>query len=853
VADVGGGLPSGIVTFVFTDIEGSTRLMRRLGDRYAEASERHVDLMREAWDAHRGHVVSSAGDSVFVAFADAADAVRACAEAQRSLAAERWPDASELKVRMGVHTGFAAPRSGDYSALAVNQAARVMSAAHGGQLLVSDETARLAGAPSEVGLVAVGRYRIRDFDEPVPLFTLASDGVTADVSAVRAVPADGHNLLVPPTRLFGRQDTIDELIGLLQPRRAVCLVGPGGSGKTRLATEAGLRIAQEWSDGVWMIDLAPVRDVALIAVAAKAAVGAPSTIGDAWQDIVDHLRARRALLIFDNCEHLIPDVSRRIDELLAACPDCAVLATSREPLGIARESTLRVPALDPDSAAALFADRAHAAGRAVTVDHTIADICRRLDGLPLAIELAAARVGVLQPADVLQGLDDRFRLLRTHRAVGPERHQTLEALLEWDEQLLTPDERVCLHRLGLFGGSFTVQGAAAATSLGDVDRLDVPELVWSLAEKSLVVADPAANETRFRLLESVRAFALRQLGTDERGRTAVALAAWYLERLGPSQRFAREWSSEVKADLDNLRGLIGPLASVAPVRAQELAYVIARHLDRAQSSRAAVEELTKHLELLPEETSTRISLLTTLADLNLHLGNVEAAERAIVEAENLYARVGELPDWDDVAIVRTRGEIAVRKGESERAIASAQRALAGELSLRGRARMSSQLGIAAHEIGDFELAREAFQQEYDAYRALGDEGTQATAAGNLAEVEMGLGHWAEAARHQRTCLEFALEIGAPFLVAFSLIVAARLAETLDDLETAVTLHGQADVLLEKTGFAMYDSDRRVSDEMLKRAEERLGSDAFDAARATGRAMEVTAAAQRADEVFRATQ
>ena len=851
MADVG-GLPSGNVTFVFTDIESSTRLMRRLGDRYAETAERHVQLMREAWDAYGGQVVSSAGDSVFVAFADAANAVRACTAAQQLLAAATWPESAELKVRMGVHTGLAAPRAGDYTALAVNRAFRVMSAAHGGQVLVSNDAAQLVESPSDLGLVAVGRYRIRDFDEPVPLFSLASDGVNADLAAVRAVPADGHNLHVPATRLFGRDAALDDLVALLEPQHVVCLVGPGGAGKTRLVTEAGLRVADQWPDGVWMVDLAPVREGALLPGAVRAALGAASPAGDAWLHVIEHLGPRQALIIFDNCEHLIPEVSRLVDDLLVACAGCAAFATSREPLGIDREKTFRVPALDPEAAAALFADRAHSAGRTVTVDHTVTEICRRLDGLPLAIELAAARVGVLQPVDVLQGLDDRFRLLRTHRTLGPERHQTLEALLEWDEQLLTPDERACLHRLGIFGGNFTLRAATAAAGLGDVDSRDIPELVWSLAEKSLVVADPAANETRFRLLESVRAFAVQQLTPEERGRTADALASWYLERIGPAQRFSRGWSSEVQADLDNLRGLIGPLASVAPERAQELAYVIARHLDRAQSSRAAIAELTKHLEQLPERTRTRISMLTTLADLNLHPGNVEAAERAVEDAENLYALIGELPDWDDVAIVRTRGEIAVRKGESEQAIASAQRALQGELSLRGRARMSSQLGIAAHEVGNLELARQAFQQEYDSYRALGDEGTLAS-AGNLAEVEMGLGHWAEAARHQRACLEGALEIGAPFLVAFSLIIAARLAETAGDPETAVTLHGQADVLLETTGFTMYDSDRRVSDQMLKRAEERLGSHGFEVARAAGRALSVTDAAALADEVLRATQ
>jgi hypothetical protein len=410
----------------------------------------------------------------------------------------------------------------------------------------------------------------------------------------------------------------------------------------------------------------------------QSAVGAPTQSGDAWQDIIEHLRARQTLIILDSCELVVEHVGPAIDELLAKCRDCAAMATSREPLGSARETTFRVTALAPDEAAALFADRARAAGRTVQIDDTVTEICRRLDGLPLAIELAAARVGVLQPSDVLRGLDDRFRLLRTHRSAVPARHQTLEALLEWDELLLSPDEQSCLHRLAVFGGSFTLPAAAAVAGLGDVDTDDVPELVWSLAEKSLVVADPAANETRFRLLESVRAFAAQRLEPSERAAAAVALAVWYLERLGPARRFTRGWWSDVQADLDNLRGLIAPLSTTAPERGQELAYVIARYRDHAQTHRVGIDELTRHLDVLPEQTGTRISLLTTLGDLHLRLGNVEAADRAVSEAERLRAVVGGLPDWDDVAIDRTRGEIAIRRGNSEWAIAAATRALTAE-------------------------------------------------------------------------------------------------------------------------------------------------------------------------------
>ena len=528
-----GDLPTGIVTFVFTDIEGSTRLLRRFGDRYAELLDRHLELMAQAWDTHHGHPIDSAGDGVFVAFQDPTAAVAACAEAQRQLCREPWPVDGEVRARIGLHSGLAAPHAGAYRALAVHQAARVMSAAHGGQVLLSAASVVRLSRLDDVSVLPLGRFRVRDFDEPVQLFELSGHGLPTEFPAVRALPADGHNLVPPPTSFRGRDQEVHDVIAELVPGGLVTLTGPGGVGKTRLATEIGMQVADHWPDGAWLVDLAPIDDPALIPVAVGSAVGAPSRGGDRWTEVLDHLHERQALLIFDNCERLAGACGVALDKLLAACPACGALATSRVPLSVHREQVWRIGPLDlpgrdlpatrasAGPAVELFLDRVAAVRRDVALDEatvpTIVEICRKLDGLPLALELAAARLAALSPDEVLQGLSDRFRLLRSHNPTIPERQRTLEALLEWSDRLLDDRERACLRRMAVLGSSFSIGAATAAAASREVPAYDVPELVWSLVDKSLVAADLTANATRYRLLESVRDFARRRL--DDHGET----------------------------------------------------------------------------------------------------------------------------------------------------------------------------------------------------------------------------------------------------------------------------------------------------------------------------------------------
>jgi predicted ATPase/DNA-binding SARP family transcriptional activator len=857
-------MPSGLVTFVITDIEGSTRLLRRLEERYDGVLARHDALLGSAWSDHGGTLVSTRGDSHLAAFGDAASALRACADAQRRLVTEVWPPEGGPRVRMGLHTGLAAPRDGDYVALAVHQAARVMAAAHGGQVLASEVAAREAGSLGDLGLRSVGRYRLRDFDGPVRLFCLSGPGLGTDFPAVRAMPVDGHNLAAPPTSLVGREGDLADVLARVGRCRLLTLTGPGGVGKTRLALAAGLAIAPDWDDGVWLVDASSMQDARLVGAAVADVLGVAADTGvDAWQAALDHLSSRRTLLVLDNCEHLAPDLAPMVTELLARCPDVGVLATSREPLGIAPESMCRVEPLGvPASATSvdqalavpsvrLFVERAQAVRPAFDLAEdnleAVVQLCRRLDGLPLALELAAAQTSVLGVADMLRGADDRFRVLRSRQRGVPDRQRTMDEVIGWSYRLLAVDEQAMLRRVGVFQSGFSLEAAVVVG--GDLSDADVPGLLWTLVDKSLVTVDLTANETRYRLLETMRAYA-RNLaqGTGDEAGAARRLATWWLDRIGPWHRVDRKRAGEIQVELDNLRALVDLVAEEAEEQAQQLACSIGHYYYSVQTPRDAVDELSRHAVELAAPSPARVSLLATVALLQVRHGDVDAARRTVAEAESVQRTVGGAPEWDQVAVDRAAGEVALRSGDHAAAAEVAQRALDRDLNAAARARMLNLLAIASYFRGDVSRAQAAFTDELAVARELGDEHLMAIAEGNVAELAMRRGDTEAAARHQAVSLDLGLALGRPVAVAYSLIVAARLTADADP-GRAARLHAKAEVVLSDNGHQLYDDDLRASEEMLDRVRRVLGEGEYRRACDDGRSLSLLDAAALAQDAF----
>ena len=852
----GTSAPGGVVTFVFTDIEGSTRLFHRLGQKYVRLIDRHNEILRDVWKKTGGYEVSTEGDSFFVAFSNALSAVEACASAQRRLASEYWPDDSRVRVRMAVHTGLASLHGGDYVSLAVHQASRLLSAAHGEQILVSGATAETLGSLEGLGLRLLGRYRLRSFDEPQNVYQLTGDGLRDEFPAVRAVPAQGHNIARRPTPTIGRDEMVAAIAGRVQPGRLLTLLGPGGVGKTRVAEEVGMKVAPAWPDGVWLVNLADVSEPDLVPSAIADAVGAPNRPGrDRRDDMVEHLRDQRAVVVLDDCEHLLESCARQVRSIESSCPGVAILATSREPIRTPGETVWHIDPLElpsghhlpPEdlletSSGRLFAERAEAARSEFRVDEsnvdTVAEITRRLDGLPLAIELAAALIAVQSPAEILEGLDDRFRILRSRSAAESSRHGSIEGLLAWSYEALDEDERKAFRCLSVFSSGFGIETAAVAVG-HRADARDVAPIVWSLVDRSLIQPDLTAETTRYRLLDTMRSYGRELLDEkDETGDVAVRLSDHYLTRLGPWLPPDRSWAGQVAQEIENLRGLILLLPSSTQEKAQQIACVLGRYQgDALHRYVDGIEEVERHVRTLPERTPTRVSLLTTLAFLHLRGGDVNTATRLVSEAAQLRDEVG-VPEWDEVAVDRARGEIARRSGDFEAAVEIAREALERPLTDRSRSRMYNLLGTSAGGLGDLDAAKEAFAQELELNRSLSYEAYVASALGNLAEVAWRQGDFAGAARYQLECLDHAVALGSVTVLAFSMIMAARLAGRGEEWEMAVRLHAKGEQLLAETGLVLYEDDRRESDELLDAARIEIGDERYETLERAGFGMEM---------------
>lgn len=495
------GRPTGTVTFLFTDVEGSTRLWASDSTAMSASLLVHDELLRDSIESHGGVVFTTAGDSFAAAFQRTSEAVSAATVAQERLSGATWPGPA-LRVRMGLHLGEAEERGGDYFGPVVNTTARVEAAGHGGQVLIT-EAVRLA---SGVEAIELGSHRLRDIDEPITLHQLGTDVFPP----LRVVDAARSNLPSRPTRLLGRDDDIERVRRLLANGRLVTVTAVGGIGKTRLAIAVGEAELVHRPDGVWFVDLTALSSGAAVAGAVANGIGLQLSGGDAAEQLISFLSDKDALVIIDNCEHVLDDVADLMEALLRSPGSACVLATSREALDVEGERSLVLRPLatdDADSPAVrLFLDRASAVDAGWDDDESsraaIAQICERLDGMPLAIELAAARVAVMSLDDVLAGLDNRFQLLSGGRR--RQRQRTLEATLDWSYDLLEGDEQSAFRSLGVFLDGFDIEAVAA---VADISKGEATELVEALLAKSLVVRADRNGRVRFRLLETLKAYA----------------------------------------------------------------------------------------------------------------------------------------------------------------------------------------------------------------------------------------------------------------------------------------------------------------------------------------------------------
>jgi predicted ATPase/class 3 adenylate cyclase len=595
--------PAGLSTFLITDIEGSTRLWEEHASKMGAALAQHDRLLREAIETNGGTVVKTLGDGMLAVFADPVGALTAAIGAQRALRDAPWVETGPLRARMALHSGAAEARDADYFGPALNRSARILAIGHGGQILLSAVTALLARdrCPADVELVDMGSHRLRDLDRPEQVFQVAAADLPRTFPPLRSLSTRGSNLPIALTSFIGREREIGEIDALVQRARLVTLVGTGGTGKTRLMLEVAGRIAGRFGDGAWLVELAPLRDPDAIAPEIARALGVPEVPGQpSLETVAAFLGAKEALLLLDNAEHLVEGVAGIADRLLAGAPDLRIVTTSREALAVSGEAVFTVPSLqcpsfgDPRSTTApiaaeelqaaaatealrLFADRAAAVHPSfeVTIGNleSVAEICRRLDGIPLAIELAAARVAAMSPEEIAARIGDRFRLLTGGRRTAVPRQQTLHALIDWSWGLLNEDDRRMLRRLSVFSGGWTARAAArivaddevepegpdlpAAQGSDDPNEVAIVDGLARLVDRSLVLVDRGAT-TRYRMFETIRQFARERLvEADEAATIADRHFHWFAALAdaavpglqGPSMA---DWLDRLDADAENV-------------------------------------------------------------------------------------------------------------------------------------------------------------------------------------------------------------------------------------------------------------------------------------------------------------
>ncbi len=542
---MGNSPPTGTVTFLFTDIEGSTPLWERHPDQMAAALQIHNSILRKAIEFQGGIVFKIVGDSFQAAFATAPQALRAAIQGQKALQSAPWNDLGPLKVRMGIHTGEAQldPGGDEYAVSHTkNRTARIMSAAHGGQILLSQETKELVDhqLPESVTLKDLGENRLKGISIPERLFQVCAPGLPQDFPILATAITHPHNLPVQLTSFIGRQEEIAGLIELLSTHRLVTLNGSGGAGKTRLSLQVAEKVLDRYPDGVWLVELAPLTDPVQVSQAVASVLGLQKSGESSYLTILtDNLRSKHLLLLLDNCEHLLEACADLTHHLIQHCPSLSLLTTSREPLGIDGEVGYRVPSLEaPDPALVtdlqelahaeaiqLFSERAASIlpGFALNAETlpAVANICRRLDGIPLAIELAAARIDVLGVAQIAARLADRFRLLTGGSRTALPRQRTLRASIDWSYYLLKEPERLLLQQLSVFSGGWTLEAVEGVYGGNEQEEWEILETHTSLVKKSLIVAESSSGaQYRYSMLETIRQFAQEKL--DDSGLGARA-------------------------------------------------------------------------------------------------------------------------------------------------------------------------------------------------------------------------------------------------------------------------------------------------------------------------------------------
>ena len=806
-------LPSGTVTFLFTDIEGSTRLLQELGDAaYRDSVEDHRRILRDAFGASGGVEVDTAGDGFFVAFTAAPAAIEAAASAQTDLAD------GPIRVRMGIHSGTPLVAGDDYFGVDVHRAARIAATGHGGQIVLSAATAGLAGT---AGLKDLGLHRLKDLSAPERLYQVGD----REFPPLKSLSQT--NFPVPLTPFVGRERELEEAQKLLsQPSiRLLTLTGAGGTGKTRLGLQAAAELSETYDDGIWWVPLSSLHDPGLVLATAGQVVGAE-------KGLAEHLGDRSLLILLDNFEHVV-DAAPAVAKLLTECPNLDVLVTSREPLHVAGEQEYAVPPLSRSDGIDLFLARARGIRPELEADAAVSEICERLDDLPLALELAAARVKALSPGQILERLDQRLPLLTGGARDLPERQRTLRATIEWSYELLSADEQALFARLSVFRGGCTLE-AAEQVAEADLDTIQ------SLVDKSLL----RQSEERFWMLETIREYAGERL--DESGRAphlqrrhAMRMLA-VAEETEPGQHVASlDWLDLLEREQDNVRAALDYFeAADESEHAARLAGAVWRFWCQSNRHPEGERRLERAVANYRERTVVRALALVGAADMAGNAGDYERLRSRAAEARAIYQEAGDSRGIATANLFlgggadRDRRQLEVSRDlyrESVRLFHEVGDELA-ELEAR------SVLGRALTELGELDEAQALVSETLERARALDDQALLYLPLMGSAGIAIEQGRPEDALAAMRECVVIACDSGQLLRVRIALGGIARVLSMLGDAEPAARLLACTDALgREITGSFAWVSARR-KDETLASLRRQLGEDALARAWKEGSAL-----------------